>query len=126
VENGLGGSAFYSAGEAAEGRGDRRSSGGQWCSIKVPVTEEEVRGRPFDEGEMNGVGWWFDSAPSGCGRVAHSGAWCGGTDRRGGGGSGVRRWEKTPRWADLGRSGQRGLGWRGNSHEKIKLGCEGF
>jgi hypothetical protein len=27
---------------------------------------------------MKGVGCWFGSAPSGCGRAAHGGAWCGG------------------------------------------------
>jgi hypothetical protein len=83
-------------------------------------------GWPFDGGEMKGVGRRFGSAPFGCRRVAHGDAWRGDADRRGGGGSGVQRWEKTPGWADLGRSGQRGLGWRGNSHGKIKLGCQGF
>jgi hypothetical protein len=43
--------------------------------------EEEARGRPFDEGEMKGVGRRFGSAPSGCGRVAHSGAWRGGASK---------------------------------------------
>jgi hypothetical protein len=62
---------FYTAGEAAEGRGDGQSNEGQWCFIKAPVTEEEVRGWPFDEGGMKGVGRRFDSAPSGCRRVAH-------------------------------------------------------
>jgi hypothetical protein len=42
---------FYSAEEATEGRGDELSSGGRWCFIKVPVTEEEARGWPFDEGK---------------------------------------------------------------------------
>jgi hypothetical protein len=70
---------------------------------------------------MKGVGRHFGSAPSGCGRAAHDSV-----DRRGSGGSGVRRWEKTPGWADLGQSGRRGLGWRGNSHREIKLGCQGF
>jgi hypothetical protein len=54
------------------------SSGGWWCFIKVAVMEEEVRWRPFDEGEMKGVGRWFGSAPSRCRRVAHGGAWRGG------------------------------------------------
>jgi hypothetical protein len=76
VENGRGGGAFYSAGEAAEGKGDGRSSGGRSCFIKVPVTKEEARGRPFYEGEMKGVGSRFSSAPSRCGRVAHgTSAW---------------------------------------------------
>jgi hypothetical protein len=44
----------------------------------VPVMEEEARGRPFDEGEMKGVGRQFSSAPSGCGRTADGGAWHGG------------------------------------------------
>jgi hypothetical protein len=62
-----------------ERRGDGLSSGGQWCFINVPVTEEVARGWPFDEGEMKGVGRWFGSAPFGCRRVAHDGAWRGGT-----------------------------------------------
>jgi hypothetical protein len=61
-----------------EGRGDGLSSGGRWCFVKMPVTEEEVRGWPFDEGEMKGLGCWFGSAPSGCRRAAHDGAWRGG------------------------------------------------
>jgi hypothetical protein len=61
-----------------ERRVDGLSSGSRWCFIKMPVTEEEARGRPFDEGEMKGVGQRFGSAPSGCVRVAHSGAWRGG------------------------------------------------
>jgi hypothetical protein len=51
---------------------------------------------PFDEREMKGVGRRFGLAPSGCRRVAHGSTWRGGADRRGGGGSGVQRWEKTP------------------------------
>jgi hypothetical protein len=62
-------------------------------------------GRSFDEGGMKGVGRRFYSAPSGCGRVTHGGAWRRGAEQRGSGGSGVRRWEKTPEWADLGQSG---------------------
>jgi hypothetical protein len=58
-----------------ERRGDRLSSGGRWCFINVLVTKEEARGQPFDEGEMKGVGRRFGSAPSGCGRAAHGGAW---------------------------------------------------
>jgi hypothetical protein len=54
------------------------SSGGWWCFIKVAVMEEEVSGRPFDEGEMKGVGRWLSLAPSRCRRVAHGGAWRGG------------------------------------------------
>jgi hypothetical protein len=61
-----------------ERRGNGLSSGGRWCFIKVPVTEEEARGRPVDEGEMKGVGRWFGSAPPRCWRAAHGGAWCGG------------------------------------------------
>jgi hypothetical protein len=38
-----------------------------------------VRGRPFDEGEMKGVGHRFGSTPSGCGRAAHGSACHGGT-----------------------------------------------
>jgi hypothetical protein len=40
----------------------------------VPVTGEEVRGRPFDEVEMKGVGRRFGSTPTGCGRVMDGGA----------------------------------------------------
>jgi hypothetical protein len=57
--------------------------------MKALVTEEEVRGRPFDEGEMKVVGRRFGLAPSGCGRATHGGAWHGDVDRRGDGGSGV-------------------------------------
>jgi hypothetical protein len=39
-----------------------------------------VKGWPFDEGEMKGVGRRFGSAPSGCRGAAHGGAWCGGAD----------------------------------------------
>jgi hypothetical protein len=67
----------------------RRHRGGRWCGegngrrlfIKVPVTEEEVRVRPFDEGEIKGVGCRFGSTPTGCGRAAYGGAWHGGAPR---------------------------------------------
>jgi hypothetical protein len=89
VSRGGGESAFYWAGGRAGRSGGGRSSGGRWCFIKASVTEEEERGWPFDEGEMKGVGRRFSSAQSGCGRAAHGGAWRGGVDRKGGGGSGV-------------------------------------
>jgi hypothetical protein len=62
----------------------------------------EARGRPFDEGEMKGVGRRFGSTPTGCGRAMDSGAWSGGSV---GGG-------RRAQWAELGRtagySGQQG------------------
>jgi hypothetical protein len=39
----------------------------------VPVTGEEARARPFDEGEMKGVGRQFGSTPTGCGRAMDGG-----------------------------------------------------
>jgi hypothetical protein len=51
----------------------------------VPVTGEEARGRPFDEGEMKGVGRRFGSTPTWCGRVMDGGAQSNG--RPGSGGS---------------------------------------
>jgi hypothetical protein len=39
----------------------------------VPVTGEEARGQPFDEGEMKGVGRRFGSTPTGCGSVMDGG-----------------------------------------------------
>jgi hypothetical protein len=44
----------------------------------VLVTGEEVRGRPFDEGEMKGVGRRFGSTQTGCGRVMDGGVRSGG------------------------------------------------
>jgi hypothetical protein len=46
--------------------------------INVLVTEEEARGRPFDEGEMKGVGHRFGSTPMGCGKATDGGARSGG------------------------------------------------
>jgi hypothetical protein len=40
-----------------------------------------VRGWPFDEGEMKGVGRWFGSTPTGCRRAMDGGAWSGGKPR---------------------------------------------
>jgi hypothetical protein len=67
--------------------------------------EEEARGRPFDEGEMKGVGRQFGSAPSGCGRTAHGGAWHGGAP---GEAVAARRPKvgEDPGWANLGCAGQ--------------------
>jgi hypothetical protein len=45
----------------------------------VPVTGEEASGRPFDEGEMKGVGCWFGSTPTGCGRAMDGGTRSGGS-----------------------------------------------
>jgi hypothetical protein len=47
----------------------------------MPVMGEEVRGWPFDEGEMKGVGRRFGSTPTGCGRAMDGGAWSGGKPR---------------------------------------------
>jgi hypothetical protein len=44
---------------------------------------------------------------------------------RGNGGSGIRRWEKTLGWADLGQRPER-LDCKGILIGKIKLGCQGF
>jgi hypothetical protein len=63
-----------------EGRGDnavRGTAGGAF--INMPVMGEEARGRPFDEGEMKGVGRRFGSTPTGCGRAMDGGAWSGGS-----------------------------------------------
>jgi hypothetical protein len=60
----------------------------------MSVTEVEVRGRPFEEGEMKGVGRRFGSTPTGRGRATDGGA------RSGGSVGGGRR----PRWAELGRT----------------------
>jgi hypothetical protein len=70
---------------------------------------------------MKGLGRWFGLAPSGCGRAAHGGTWRGGVDRRGVSGSGVRRWEKTPGWTDLGRRGLR-AGQRGKNPKENENG----
>jgi hypothetical protein len=64
VSRGIGESTFYRAGGQAGRSGGGRSSGGWWCFIKASVTEEEVRGRPFDEGEMKVVVHRFGSVPS--------------------------------------------------------------
>jgi hypothetical protein len=45
---------------------------------------EEARGRPFDEGEMKGVGCRFSSTPTGCGRAMDGGAQSGGKPGSGG------------------------------------------
>jgi hypothetical protein len=44
---------------------------------------EEARGRPFDEGEMKGVGCRFGSTPTGCRRAMDGGAQSGGLVRGG-------------------------------------------
>jgi hypothetical protein len=49
-----------------EGNGRRRF-------INVPIMREEARGRPFDEGEMKGVGRRFSSTPTGCGSSVEGG-----------------------------------------------------
>jgi hypothetical protein len=106
VSRGGGESTFYRVGGRAGRSGGKRSSGGRWCFIKAPVTEVEVRGHPFDEGEMKGVGRRFGSAPSGCGRVAHSSV-----DQKGGSGSaseGGRKPPGGPTWTGVDRElGQR-------------------
>jgi hypothetical protein len=45
----------------------------------MPVTGGEAWGRQFDEGEMKGVGRWFGSTPTGCGRAMDGGARSGGS-----------------------------------------------
>jgi hypothetical protein len=118
VSRGRGESTFYRVGGRAGRSGGGWSSGGRWCFIKAPIMEEEARERPFDEGEMKGVGHRFSSAPSGCGRAAHGGAWRGSVDQRGDGGLGIRRWERTPGWGDLGWSRPRAWPtWKKNPKE---------
>jgi hypothetical protein len=60
----------------------------------VPVTGVEARWRPFDEGEMKGVGFRFGSTPTGRGRATDGGAQSGGSVRGG----------RRPWWAELGRT----------------------
>jgi hypothetical protein len=50
VSRGGGERTFYRVRGQAGRSGGGRSSGGWWCFIKASVTEEEVRGRLFDEG----------------------------------------------------------------------------
>jgi hypothetical protein len=74
----------------------------------------EARGRPFDEGEMKGVGRWFGSTPTGCGRVADGKPRSGGkpgSDSSVGGG-------RRPRWAEKGQMAGYS-GWQGKILKKI-------
>jgi hypothetical protein len=68
----------------------------------VPVTGEEARGLPFDEGEMKGAGRRFDSTPTGCGRVMDGAAWSGSKPASGGSIGGGRR----PRVGQAGLNGR--------------------
>jgi hypothetical protein len=85
VESGREGGTFYRAEEAMEGEGKRCGEGnGRRRVIDMPVTGVEARGRPFDEGEMKGVGRQFGSTPTGCGRATDGGARSGGKPGSGG------------------------------------------
>jgi hypothetical protein len=68
----------------------------------VSVTGEEARGRPFDEGEMKGVGRRFGSTPTWCGRVMDGGAQSNGRPGSGGSVRGGRR----PRVGQAGPNGR--------------------
>jgi hypothetical protein len=74
----------------------------------------EARGRPFDEGEMKGVGCQFGSTPTGCGRATDGGARSGGKLGSSGSVGGGRR----PWWAELGRTAGYS-GWQGKILKKI-------
>jgi hypothetical protein len=85
--------AFYRTGGRAGRLRGGQSSGGRWCFIKASVTEEEARGGHLMRRKRRG--WDVGSVrlhPGAGGRqtAAH------GADQTGGGGSGIRRWEKTP------------------------------
>jgi hypothetical protein len=67
-------------------------------------------GRPFDEGEMKGVGRRFGSTPAGCGRVTDGGSVRGG---------------RRPRWAELGRTA-RYSGRQGKILKKNKQATKEF
>jgi hypothetical protein len=58
---------FYRVWEAVEGSRGGAVWGTAGGASSTPVTGVEVKGRPFDEGEMNGRGRRFDSTPTGCG-----------------------------------------------------------
>jgi hypothetical protein len=68
----------------------------------VSVTGEEARGRPFDEGEMKGVGHRFGSTLAGCGRAMDGGVRSGGKPGSGGSVGGGRR----PRVGQAGPNGR--------------------
>jgi hypothetical protein len=84
---------------------------GRRCFINVPVTGEEVRGQPFDEGDMKGVGRRFVSTPTGCGRAMDGGAQSGGKPGSDGSIGGGRR----PR-----------VGQAGPNHQITRVGKEKF
>jgi hypothetical protein len=85
------------------------------------VTGEEETGRCRLDGELEGdnptLWFYFTRVREGSTRRCMA-RWCTG---RGGGGSGIRRWEKTPGWADMGQRPER-LDWQGDSHGKNQVG----
>jgi hypothetical protein len=118
-----------SAVELARGKGRFIGPGRQWGGgeaagsggVLIPVSFEGVKGeeemgRCRLDGELEGDNptLRFDFT-----RVREGGTWRG--IGRGGGGSSVRRWEKTPGWADLGQRPER-LDWQGDSHGKNQVG----
>jgi hypothetical protein len=94
------------------------------ASSKCQLRKRRQGGRPFDEGEMKGVGHRFGSAPSGCVRVAQSGAWRGGAPTEvavARASEGGRRPPGGPEWAaQASWAGARFSGW------ERKGGCSGL
>jgi hypothetical protein len=99
-------------------------TGGE-CSFKVMVfkdeTGEEETGQRRLDGELEGdnptLRFDFTQVREGDTRQRMV-RWCTG---RGSAGSSVRRWEKTPGWADLVQRPER-LDWQGDSHGKNQAG----
>jgi hypothetical protein len=121
VELARGGARFIGPGRQWGG-GEAAGSGG----VLIPVGFEGVKGKEETgrrrlDGELEGGNptLRFDFT-----RVREGGTWrrkVRWRTRRGDGGSGVRRWEKTLGWADLGQRPER-LDWQGDSHRKNQVG----